>query len=142
MTNDTYGEVEQPEFGDGRCFYWSLHALGGCFGLCCYHRGYYLDSRLDIWIMKEYSVKESWIKVVSVPLDDPGYGYEHIDTNSFLVSTDGKILIKFDVCFDTCLMFYNPKRQSQTYPKFDRNKSYSLGLEVYVQSLVLLNDHD
>ncbi|XP_027120698.1 F-box/kelch-repeat protein At3g23880-like [Coffea arabica] len=72
LTNDTYGEVEQPEFGDGNCFYWSLHALGGCFGLCCYHQGYYLG--LDIWIMKEYSVKESWIKVVSVPLDDPRYG--------------------------------------------------------------------
>ena len=105
--------------------------------MCCYHQRYHLNSRLDTWIMKEYSVKESWIKVVSVPLDDSRYGYE-VDTKPCLVSTDGKILFKFDVS----LAFYNPKHKSQTYPKFDCNMSYSLGLEVYVRSLVLLHDHD
>ncbi|KAG9143951.1 hypothetical protein Leryth_022970 [Lithospermum erythrorhizon] len=42
---------------------WSLGELNGCLAV---FRDYY-NIRLDVWAMKEYGVKESWSKVVSIP---------------------------------------------------------------------------
>ncbi|KAI3456543.1 hypothetical protein Pfo_013206 [Paulownia fortunei] len=39
----------------------SLDMIGGCLSVVCTHR-----SRVVIWVMKEYGVKESWIKLLSI----------------------------------------------------------------------------
>lgn len=58
---EEYGLVPQPEFTHPR-FYADVEALGGCLSLIC---NYYL-THIDIWVMKEYGVKESWTKLISM----------------------------------------------------------------------------
>lgn len=59
---EEYGLVVQPEFTNTK-FHLDVEVLGGCLSLIC---NYYLTN-VDIWVMKEYGVKESWTKLISVP---------------------------------------------------------------------------
>lgn len=43
-----------------------LGVLGGCLILCCY----YQIERLEVWVMKDYGLKDSWIKLFSVAVLD------------------------------------------------------------------------
>ncbi|XP_074365502.1 F-box protein At3g07870-like isoform X1 [Apium graveolens] len=61
LTDEKFKEVPRPDFSsaDDGCKY-LLASLRGC--LCAVVYKYGLSRDLDIWIMKEYNVKESWIK--------------------------------------------------------------------------------
>ncbi|XP_055962125.1 F-box protein CPR1-like [Mercurialis annua] len=56
-----YKEVPQPEFADVQ-FKTEIGALRGC--LCLLANFHY--ERVDVWVMKEYMVKESWRKLISI----------------------------------------------------------------------------
>ncbi|KAK4415024.1 hypothetical protein Salat_2609500 [Sesamum alatum] len=43
-----------------------LGVLGGCLILCCH----YQIERLDVWLMEDYGVESSWIKLFSVEASD------------------------------------------------------------------------
>ncbi|CAI0374067.1 unnamed protein product [Linum tenue] len=53
--------IEQPNYG-GRKFHLNVGELGGCLAVTA---NYYLK-RVDVWVMKEYGVKESWGKLLTV----------------------------------------------------------------------------
>ncbi|XAR54781.1 hypothetical protein NMG60_11030078 [Bertholletia excelsa] len=61
LSSEEYRLVRQPEYSDMN-FYMNVESLGGCLTVLC---NYYL-SRVDIWVMKEYDVKESWTKLISM----------------------------------------------------------------------------
>ncbi|KAL8144779.1 hypothetical protein AgCh_003112 [Apium graveolens] len=61
LADEKFKEVPRPEFScaaDGRKYF--LASLKGC--LCAVVYKYGLSRDLEIWIMKEYNVKESWVK--------------------------------------------------------------------------------
>lgn len=58
---EDYNEVALPEFGD-RNFNLEVGALGDC--LCVVAN--YSNVQSDIWVMKEYGMKDSWCKLFSV----------------------------------------------------------------------------
>lgn len=126
LGNETYGEVERPEYGEG-VHYWIFGVLGGCLSvLCDYER-----TRVDVWVMKEYGVRESWSKVVSVPyMDDPGKS-----RYSFPVCLlrNGEVLL----VFGSGLVVYNLKNSTFRYLQINELEEVNM----YVESLVLPNSH-
>lgn len=62
LAREVFQEVSQPNYGNGdyRLF---ARVLGGCLCVLCDRAG----NCFDVWIMKEYGVKESWTKFASVP---------------------------------------------------------------------------
>ncbi|XP_059645943.1 F-box protein CPR1-like [Cornus florida] len=58
---EEYRLVPQPDFLD-KNFQFNIDTLGGCLCVNCNYAGV----RVDIWVMKEYGVKESWTKLFSV----------------------------------------------------------------------------
>ncbi|KAL8535109.1 hypothetical protein ACS0TY_010938 [Phlomoides rotata] len=59
--------VEQPSYPKGDSFP-ALGVIDGCFSviivLC---NDGFQECYFDVWVMKEYGVKESWVKVVTIP---------------------------------------------------------------------------
>ncbi|KAL3507359.1 hypothetical protein ACH5RR_032741 [Cinchona calisaya] len=107
---------------------WTFGVLGGCLSvLFDYER-----THADVWVMKEYGVRDSWSKVVSVPyLDDPEKSSYSIPV---CLLRNGEILL----VFGSGLVVYNPKSNAFRYPRIN-------GLEevnIYVESLVSPNIHD
>ncbi|XP_075101630.1 F-box/kelch-repeat protein At3g23880-like [Nicotiana tabacum] len=104
LVDETYGNVALPNFEEKfEHLHWYLRNLGR--NLCAFHRNIVRDERprLDVWIMKEYGVVESWTKVASVPV---GYVLLPIFTVQ-----DNKILVKTG----TGLMMYNSTHDSFKY---------------------------
>lgn len=61
LATERYRIVPQPEYKDAN-FRLFAEVLEGCLCvLCCYDK-----VRVDIWVMKEYRVKESWKKLMSI----------------------------------------------------------------------------
>ncbi|XP_028069126.1 F-box protein CPR1-like isoform X4 [Camellia sinensis] len=58
---EEYRMVSLPECG-AVDFYLKFEVLNGC--LCVRH--YYLKKGVDLWVMKEYGVKESWTKLICI----------------------------------------------------------------------------
>lgn len=61
FVEETYGEVPQPIYGD-KSWLWSLGELEG--SLCLLTDS--SKNRADVWVMKEYGVKESWTKLFTI----------------------------------------------------------------------------
>ncbi|XP_058214314.1 F-box/kelch-repeat protein At3g23880-like [Rhododendron vialii] len=61
LAKETYGEVLEPEYGYGY-LHEMLDVLNGC--LCMVR---YCNACADVWIMKEYGIRESWTKLVVIP---------------------------------------------------------------------------
>ncbi|KAK9267990.1 hypothetical protein L1049_010428 [Liquidambar formosana] len=60
---EEYREVPLPQFLGEGCFVMSLGVLGGCLCLLCHY-----GDHVDMWVMKEYGLKESWT-ILSIVLD-------------------------------------------------------------------------
>ncbi|KAL1818014.1 hypothetical protein ACET3Z_020588 [Daucus carota] len=60
LADDNFHEVPRPDFSviDGRNYH--LAVLRGCLSAAVFEHGLRRD--LEIWVMKEYNVKESWTK--------------------------------------------------------------------------------
>ncbi|THG21706.1 hypothetical protein TEA_015018 [Camellia sinensis var. sinensis] len=65
LCREEYGFVPQPDYSDMN-FFMSVQELEGCLSVLCY---YYLAG-VHLWVMKDYGVKESWTKLVTVA--EPG----------------------------------------------------------------------
>ncbi|KAK2648624.1 hypothetical protein Ddye_016113 [Dipteronia dyeriana] len=77
LEDEQFREVPKPDSGGLERLNFDVVELGGCLaGVLHLHYG-----RLEIWVMKEYDLKESWIKEFSVAIHVPR-GLEHADRNS------------------------------------------------------------
>ncbi|CAI9117930.1 OLC1v1019422C1 [Oldenlandia corymbosa var. corymbosa] len=130
LKTETYGVLQHPDYGSGT-FDSRFGVFEGGLVICCYYR----TSHIDLWILKEERLRRFWTKVLLVPkLKDPSRKKYCVP---IFMSKDGKILFgcsKF-------LALSDPMKKSVTYP---RVKSFGepFLVEVVVESLVLINDHD
>ncbi|XP_076891861.1 F-box protein CPR1-like [Bidens hawaiensis] len=88
LAKESFGEVLQPLYDEG-----DKDLRLGCLNewLCvlCDYRG----TRADIWVMKDYGVKDSWTKLVSIPyLNVP---WRERLLRPLCMSNDGKMLLQF-----------------------------------------------
>ncbi|KAL3506362.1 hypothetical protein ACH5RR_031744 [Cinchona calisaya] len=78
---------------------WTFDVLEGCL----YVASDYERTSVAVWVMKEYGVRDSWIKVVSVPyLGGPN---EYWQSTSVCLSRNGEILLILGLP----LVLYSPK---------------------------------
>ncbi|KAK1353730.1 F-box and associated interaction domains-containing protein [Heracleum sosnowskyi] len=65
LADEKFDEVPRPDFSSPfDCTNYELVSLKGCLSAVAYEYGLYKD--MEIWLMKEYNVKESWIKVFKI----------------------------------------------------------------------------
>lgn len=69
LTVESFRELPMPECTEQK-FQIDVGVLGGC--VCMVAN--YCDVRVDVWVMKEYGVKESWAKLFTVAQDEVAGG--------------------------------------------------------------------
>lgn len=123
LRSEAYGAVELPVFLDG-CLSGSMGVLGGCLSVLC---DYY--SHLNIWVMKQYGVKESWDKVVTIPnLHNP------VSTSFsalFALGPNGEVLLTYGSTF----VIYYPEDNGFRHCQVTHNDPFS-EIDINVESLV------
>ncbi|CAI9117973.1 OLC1v1019467C1 [Oldenlandia corymbosa var. corymbosa] len=130
LKTGTCGMLQQPKHGKGSCDM-VFGVLQYDLAVCCYHR----TSHVNMWIMKENGGKQSWTRVLLVPkYMDP---CREMSCQPVFMSKDGKILFGFW----KLMALSDPKTKSVTCPCVNRMGEPWL-IEVVVDSLVLVNDHD
>uniref|UniRef100_M0ZWT6 F-Box protein n=2 Tax=Solanum tuberosum TaxID=4113 RepID=M0ZWT6_SOLTU len=75
LADGKWGEIELPCYWKrGRGAVLSLGVLGSNLSVCC---DCDKTNMLDVWLMKEYEIKESWTKMftIKIPEDQSVYGY-------------------------------------------------------------------
>ncbi|CAI0374809.1 unnamed protein product [Linum tenue] len=96
-------EVPQPEYRHGESLSVRIGELGKC--LCIFAN--YWDKGVDIWMMKEYGVKESWSVMLSVP--HPGLCYDDGIRSLGFSRTGQEILLQLDY---KRLVWYDLKKKN------------------------------
>ncbi|XP_062088509.1 F-box protein CPR1-like [Humulus lupulus] len=103
IVSEEYHVVPQPDYVDDD-FCMTLNVLGGCLCLICnytsnqsndFSRESKVD-RVDIWVMKEYGVKESWTKLYSVVQSDVISSFNYVFPVTYLKYPGNKILMDQD----------------------------------------------
>ena len=61
LGTEGYRVVPQPEFGDKE-FHMNVGELDGCLSISCN----YFQVHVDVWVMKEYGMKDLWVKMYTV----------------------------------------------------------------------------
>ncbi|XP_058213029.1 F-box/kelch-repeat protein At3g06240-like isoform X2 [Rhododendron vialii] len=126
VTEEKFKEVPKPidEIEDDRFI---LGVLGGW--LCVVHQSW--GSHSDVWVMKEYDVKESWTKLFVVPNVAGGEFYsQHLEPLCF--TKGGEVIMKWDL---EKLVIYNPKQNTYKMIGIPYDcKQFDVTL--YVESLV------
>ncbi|XP_058213033.1 F-box protein CPR1-like [Rhododendron vialii] len=135
VMEEKFKDVPMPTYEVG-CDFFNLGVLDGC--LCvvdCRHH-------FDIWVMKEYGVKESWAKlfvVPNVPRNVPGALFsEYYQLLCF--AKDGEVVLRLQLEKkkkleeSLKLVIYNPKQKTK---RIGMPQDWQLfGVTVYVESLV------
>ncbi|XP_060178561.1 F-box/kelch-repeat protein At3g23880-like [Lycium barbarum] len=123
LGNEKWTEIEKPcnfkEYG-----HFFLGVLGSDLSVLCN----YTWCHADVWVMKEYGVKESWTKMFTIR--SPDDFRSHISL-PILVSNEGDILLEIG----SRLAKYNPKDESIKYLDVTNFAPY-IEAEIYVKSLV------
>lgn len=82
--------MPQPEYKDAN-FRLFAEVLEGCLCvLCCYDK-----VRVDIWVMEEFRVKESWKKLMSIEHSNDRRYADGVRLLAYSKS-DGKVLFQYD----------------------------------------------
>ncbi|XP_059313716.1 F-box/kelch-repeat protein At3g23880-like isoform X3 [Lycium ferocissimum] len=123
LADEKWSEVEQPSCFKG-CEFLKLGMFGSDLSAFCN----YARTHVDVWVMTDYGVKESWTKMFTVksPDDSTGIFYPPI-----LMSNEGEILLQFGSRFTK----YNPKDDLIRYLDVTGVGPY-IEAEIYVKSLV------
>ncbi|CAH9071855.1 unnamed protein product [Cuscuta europaea] len=124
LSKEVYGKVSHPDYGEGS---YDLTLGVVCGDLCVLCQ--YENAHMDLWVMKEYGVAESWTKMVTIPrLDEPK---DKSFCSSLCIADTGDVVL---LCGST-IVVYDPKTKALRYPEI-ANFGDILEAETYVESLV------
>ncbi|KAG5588015.1 hypothetical protein H5410_048449 [Solanum commersonii] len=124
LADEKWAEVDQPCCFKG-CGFLKLGVFESDLSVFCNHAW----THVDVWVMKEYGVKESWTKMFTIKSPEDSMG--RIFYPIILMSNEGEILLKFGSRFTK----YNPKDDSVRY--LDVTKLAPCHeVQIYVKSLV------
>ncbi|XP_059645936.1 F-box protein CPR1-like [Cornus florida] len=101
---EEYRLVPKPECLDEDIVPLFVVALGDCLCIVCKYPG----GRVDIWVMKEYGVKESWTKLFSIA-EPSMFGSFHFLRPLAYSKSGGEVLLELD---NTRLSWYDLRRKS------------------------------
>ncbi|KAK2640839.1 hypothetical protein Ddye_022602 [Dipteronia dyeriana] len=135
LTEEKFRWIELPSFDCTFASNCHLVALEGCLS-AVHHLG---DEGIDIWVMKEYEVEESWIKKYAIGMYVPASLVEptrpHINKVVCILNM-GKILLH---CNNGAFVLYNPEsEQFNDLTISGLPKSFST--IVHVESLLLIEE--
>lgn len=130
LENETYQEVPKPDFGEvGDNFL----TLGVLRDFLCMLSGH------DVWLMKEYGIKDSWTKLYTVSyMRDPNKSYKLY--KAVYIFEDDQVLLESIGDWTFKLIVYDSRINTFTFPKFLNNSVYNskyCGPEVSSESLIL-----
>ncbi|XP_027119000.1 F-box/kelch-repeat protein At3g23880-like [Coffea arabica] len=124
LATETYGEILQPNYEKGNVSF-TPGVLEG--NLCVFYNHY--EVKFDVWVMKEYGLKESWTKLACIPYSVNFKGR----ASPLFVSEAGEILLKHDYS----LMLYNGKDDIFTNRDLQmQGANYPGAAAVYIEGLV------
>ncbi|KAK4433147.1 F-box/kelch-repeat protein [Sesamum alatum] len=126
LEREVYGVVEQPSYPQGG-FKPALGVLDGCLCVLCD----YCNNHLDVWLLKEYGVRESWSKVVTVPY--PCDVWAGPFSTPLCIGPEGEVLLIVGFIFAV----YYPKENRFSITRIVNFDEFRAA-DVYVESLVSL----
>ncbi|XP_060181960.1 F-box/kelch-repeat protein At3g23880-like [Lycium barbarum] len=128
LTDEKWGKLEQPRYGEGDTLL-LLSVLRSDLSVCCS----YMRSHTDVWVMKEYGVKESWTKMLTIkyPTVFGNNLFSPFLSPTLCMSKKGEILLMSGSTF----MIHNPEDESIRNTEV-ANVSTSIAACIYIESLV------
>ncbi|KAL3519335.1 hypothetical protein ACH5RR_017484 [Cinchona calisaya] len=123
--------VPKPDFSPVEYVDLSVSAMAGCLCLVGFRKN---RRRTDIWIMKEYGVKKSWSKLLSIAALD-GEPYSIVSPLAYSKRGD-EVLLN---CDDEKLVWYDLRRKT-TREVNVRGLPFRLYAEVFIGSLIPLEN--
>ncbi|CAL5355729.1 unnamed protein product [Camellia sinensis] len=130
LVREEYRMVPQPEYSDTD-FVMNVEGLGGFLSVLC---NYYL-TRVDIWVMKDYGVKESWTKLISLGQLGVIRSFHYVRPVAFSKSGE-EVLLEQDT---EMLIWYDFKRKMTVKKVKVRGIKELFQVEMCVGSLVSLD---
>ncbi|XP_060176429.1 F-box/kelch-repeat protein At3g23880-like [Lycium barbarum] len=126
LANEKWRKVERPCYREERDGVLVLGALGSNVSMICNNS----TIQVDVWIMNEYGVKESWTKMFTINYTIRTL-VDYLFSQFFCLSKRGEFLLRLESVFLIC----NPKDNSIRFPEY---AEFSDGLlaEIYIESLV------
>ncbi|PIN11152.1 hypothetical protein CDL12_16259 [Handroanthus impetiginosus] len=128
LESELCGKIKQPNYVESG-FSPSLAALGGSLCVLCD----YPQSSVDVWVMKQYGVSESWSKMVSIPYVGNPWKGPYSTRLPLCIGLKGEVLLVYGSRF----LVYDPKDNRFRRPEI-RNFDTFLDADVYFESLVSL----
>ncbi|XP_022723214.1 F-box protein CPR30-like, partial [Durio zibethinus] len=127
---ENFREVPQPEYKD-KIFQLNVGVLGGC--LCAIAN--YDHVRVDLWVMKEYGVKESWTKLFSIASEEVIGSLRFVKPLAYSRSGD-QVLLEHD---NINLFWYDLKKKKKVNDVWIPGMPHTYETEIWLQSLVSLD---
>ncbi|XP_026450724.1 F-box protein CPR1-like [Papaver somniferum] len=140
--NESVQEIPQPENLDVGNFgaYTYVNVLNKCLGMLC---SSHMDG-YEVWMMKDYGVRESWTKLYKIPTL---INVKSVQSVQYLRKMEyiknGEILLRIkqhevsNFAGEEALVVYNPKERATRILKHSKN-GFS-GVETYIKNLVSVN---
>ncbi|XP_043702438.1 F-box protein CPR1-like [Telopea speciosissima] len=131
LQDEEYREVPLPDFVDDK-FHMNVGVLGGQLCLLCN----FFMVRVEIWVMKDYGLRDSWTKQFLIEQPSVIRSFEYLKPVCY--SKNGELILEKDL---KGLVLYDPRRQRARDLRIIGIPD-SIEIEICIGSLVPLNAKD